>query len=150
MKVRSFGADRTLVVVAVVALASCHSWGFYRPVDMPPKLEQVSPGGVRWEDLHVGEGAEALAGSRVSVHYTGRLESGAQFDSSRDRGAPFAFVVGRGKVISGWDEGMLGMRVGGTRRIVVPPQRAYGAKGRAGVIPPNATLVLEIELLSVE
>ena len=147
---RRIALGRILVLACLATSPSCHTWGFNRPVDMPPASEHVLADGVKWEDLHIGGGKAAASGSRVWVHYTGRLESGAKFDSSVDRGAPFEFVVGSGAVIAGWDESMPGMRAGGKRRVVVPPDRAYGTEGRAGVIPPNATLVLEIELLSVE
>ena len=104
-------------------------------------------------DLRVGSGAEAAAGKVVSVHYTGWLyeneRAGAKFDSSKDRGDPFEFDLGAGMVIRGWDEGVQGMKVGGTRRLVIPPQLGYGARGAGGVIPPNATLIFEVELLSV-
>jgi FKBP-type peptidyl-prolyl cis-trans isomerase len=151
MKLRARHVCVLLALAAATGLSGCHSWGFSEPVEpAPPPHQTVSPSGLRWEDLRVGEGTQVVDGSRVSVNYTGRLEDGVKFDSSLDRGVPFEFVVGRGNVIPGWDEGMLGMRVGGTRRMVVPPERAYGSEGRAGVIPPNATLVLEIELLAVD
>jgi FKBP-type peptidyl-prolyl cis-trans isomerase len=150
MKARSRWGAALLSIAVAASLPGCHAWGFFRPVDLPPQPQSVSTSGVHWEDLHVGEGSEVVSGSHVSVHYTGRLQDGTKFDSSLDRGVPFEFVVGRGSVIAGWDEGMLGMRAGGTRRIVVPPERAYGSEGRAGVIPPDATLVLVIELLAVD
>ena len=100
-------------------------------------------------DLREGTGAEAQSGSRMSVHYTGRLLDGATFDSSLPRGEPIQFTLGSGQVIKGWDEGLQGMRVGGERMLIIPPQLAYGAQGRPPVIPPNATLVFEVELVSV-
>jgi FKBP-type peptidyl-prolyl cis-trans isomerase FkpA len=105
--------------------------------------------GLKYEDLTVGDGAEATAGRTVSVHYTGWLTDGQKFDSSRDRNDPFAFVLGGGMVIKGWDEGVQGMKVGGVRRLTIPPQLGYGVRGAGGVIPPNATLVFEVELLDV-
>jgi FKBP-type peptidyl-prolyl cis-trans isomerase FkpA len=105
--------------------------------------------GLKYEDVNVGDGAEAVAGKTVSVHYTGWLTDGQKFDSSKDRNDPFAFVLGGGMVIKGWDEGVQGMKVGGTRRLTIPPQLGYGARGAGGVIPPNATLVFEVELLDV-
>ncbi|MDK2122951.1 FKBP-type peptidyl-prolyl cis-trans isomerase [Parachitinimonas caeni] len=101
------------------------------------------------EDLTVGEGAEATKGQTVKVHYTGWLTDGTKFDSSKDRGIPFEFPLGAGHVIKGWDEGVAGMRIGGTRKLTIPPQMGYGARGAGGVIPPNAVLVFEVELLGV-
>lgn len=113
----------------------------------------TTPSGLQYEDTVVGSGAEARAGQHVSVHYTGWLytngSKGAKFDSSKDRNDPFAFGLGGGQVIKGWDEGVQGMKVGGTRVLVIPPQLGYGARGAGGVIPPNATLMFEVELLGV-
>lgn len=107
--------------------------------------------GLQYEDTVVGTGPEASAGRHVSVHYTGWLHEngakGAKFDSSKDRGDPFDFPLGAGMVIRGWDEGVQGMKVGGTRMLLIPPQLGYGARGAGGVIPPNATLLFEVELL---
>ena len=100
------------------------------------------------EDLVAGEGTEATTGCRAVVHYTGWLTDGTEFDSSRDRGQPFTFKIGGGQVIAGWDRGVAGMRVGGKRKLTVPPHLGYGRQG-AGLIPPSATLVFEIELLRV-
>ncbi|MCX4164072.1 MULTISPECIES: FKBP-type peptidyl-prolyl cis-trans isomerase [Paraburkholderia] len=105
--------------------------------------------GLKYEDLTEGSGAEAVAGKTVSVHYTGWLTDGQKFDSSKDRNDPFDFVLGGGMVIKGWDEGVQGMKVGGVRRLTIPPQLGYGPRGAGGVIPPNATLVFEVELLGV-
>jgi len=109
--------------------------------------------GLQYEDTVVGSGAEAVAGKRVQVHYTGWLytdgKAGAKFDSSKDRGQPFVFGLGGGQVIKGWDEGVQGMKVGGTRRLVIPSDLGYGPRGAGGVIPPNATLLFEVELLGV-
>ena len=113
----------------------------------------TTPSGLQYEDTINGSGAEAATGNHVAVHYTGWLynngEAGAKFDSSKDRGQPFRFPLGGGQVIRGWDEGVAGMRVGGARRLVIPPELGYGTRGAGGVIPPNATLLFEIELLSV-
>ncbi|HYS11429.1 MAG TPA: FKBP-type peptidyl-prolyl cis-trans isomerase [Myxococcales bacterium] len=104
---------------------------------------------VKVEDLVVGTGAEAIKGKMVSVHYTGWLTDGTKFDSSKDRDQPFQFPLGRGQVIQGWDQGVQGMKVGGKRKLTIPPELGYGAEGAGGVIPPNATLVFEVELLGV-
>ena len=101
------------------------------------------------EDLVVGQGDTAAKGQQVTVHYTGWLVNGSKFDSSKDRGEPFAFGLGRGQVIRGWDQGVEGMKVGGKRKLTIPPDLGYGARGAGGVIPPNATLVFEVELLGV-
>ncbi len=101
------------------------------------------------EEITVGTGAEARAGQRVSVHYTGWLTTGTKFDSSVDRGRPFEFALGKGQVIAGWDQGVAGMKIGGKRKLTIPPELGYGARGAGGVIPPNATLVFEVELLGV-
>lgn len=107
-------------------------------------------------DHTTGDGAEATAGVRVTVHYTGWLfdpsapdSKGRKFDSSRDRGDPFVFPLGAGRVIAGWDQGVAGMRIGGNRTLIIPPEMGYGARGAGGVIPPNATLVFDVELLAV-
>ncbi len=115
----------------------------------------TTPSGLHYEDTMVGSGATAQAGRKVSVHYTGWLYDpatdsgrGRKFDSSKDRGDPFKFDLGAGSVIRGWDEGVQGMQVGGTRVLRIPPELGYGARGAGGVIPPNATLVFEVELLA--
>ncbi len=113
-------------------------------------MEQTTATGLKIEDLTVGEGAEATAGSSVSVHYTGWLLEGDKFDSSLDRNMPFDFFLGGGQVIKGWDEGVQGMKINGKRKLTIPPELAYGAAGAGGVIPPNATLVFEVELLEVK
>ena len=110
--------------------------------------------GLQYEDNVVGEGAEAAAGQHVTVHYTGWLRNddgstGAKFDSSKDRNDPFQFSLGAGQVIKGWDEGVQGMKIGGLRRLTIPAALGYGARGAGGVIPPNATLIFDVELLAV-
>lgn len=103
--------------------------------------------GLQYEDIKVGSGATATAGNLVSVHYTGWLTDGSKFDSSKDRNEPFDFNLGAGQVIKGWDEGVQGMQVGGVRKLTIPAALGYGARGAGGVIPPNATLVFEVEFL---
>jgi FKBP-type peptidyl-prolyl cis-trans isomerase FkpA len=119
-------------------------------------MTTTHPSGLQFDDVTVGSGEEAKAGQQVKVHYTGWLydpmakdSRGKKFDSSKDRGQPFAFGLGGGQVIRGWDEGVQGMKVGGTRVLTIPPEMGYGARGAGGVIPPNATLVFEVELLGV-
>lgn len=102
------------------------------------------------EDTVVGTGAEAVDGKKVTVHYTGTLVDGTKFDSSLDRNAPFPFVLGAGQVIQGWDQGFKGMKVGGKRKLTIPPSMGYGENGVSGVIPPNSTLLFDVELLGVE
>jgi peptidylprolyl isomerase len=106
--------------------------------------------GLQYWDIVVGTGTTAVPGNMVHVHYSGFLTSGAKFDSSRDRGEPFSFPLGGGQVIKGWDEGVAGMKVGGQRQLRIPPGLGYGAAGAGGVIPPNATLIFDVELLGVD
>ena len=119
-------------------------------------MTTTTASGLKYDDIKIGSGAAAKAGNNVSVHYTGWLHDpasesgrGRKFDSSKDRGDPFRFDLGAGMVIRGWDEGVQGMQVGGTRVLVIPADLGYGARGAGGVIPPNATLVFEVELLAV-
>jgi FKBP-type peptidyl-prolyl cis-trans isomerase len=112
--------------------------------------EVTTPSGLKYNDDQVGDGAAPSQGQRVSVHYTGWLTDGTKFDSSRDRGQPFQFTIGRGEVIKGWDEGVASMKVGGRRKLTIPPNLGYGARGAGGAIPPNATLVFDVELLDVK
>ena len=116
---------------------------------MPTELKKI--------EVKQGTGAEAVSGKPVSVHYTGWLfdpskpdQKGTKFDSSRDRGQPFSFPLGGGRVIKGWDEGVAGMKVGGQRTLIIPPDYGYGARGAGGVIPPNATLIFDVELLDIK
>ena len=106
--------------------------------------------GLKYEDLKVGDGAEAKAGDTVEVHYTGWLKDGKKFDSSVDRKEPFSFKLGAGRVIKGWDEGVAGMKVGGKRKLIIPPELGYSARGAGNVIPPNAELTFEVELLKIK
>ena len=105
--------------------------------------------GLKIEDLRAGDGAEARPGQQVSVHYVGTLVDGKKFDSSRDRGQPFTFKLGAGQVIQGWDQGVAGMKIGGLRKLTIPPELGYGPDGYPGAIPPNATLLFEVELIAV-
>ena len=115
--------------------------------------DTTTPSGLKYNDTVVGTGAEAKAGQNVTVHYTGWLDNkgqkGTKFDSSVDRGEPFEFGLGAGQVIRGWDEGVAGMKIGGKRTLTIPPELGYGARGAGGVIPPNATLIFDVELLGV-
>lgn len=125
-----------------------------QPVDPAPALNAdktvTSDTGLKMEDLMLGTGVEAQSGDLAIVHYTGWLTDGEKFDSSHNRGKPFTFTVGAGRVIAGWDQGVVGMKAGGKRLLEIPGNLAYGSRGRPGRIPPNATLIFEIELLEVD
>lgn len=112
--------------------------------------EVTTPSGLKYVDMVEGTGASPEPGQSVTVHYTGTLEGGEKFDSSVDRGQPFVFQIGMGRVIKGWDEGVMTMKIGGKRRLIIPASLGYGARGAGGVIPPNATLIFEVELLGVK
>lgn len=112
--------------------------------------ERILDSGLKYQELETGAGDKAEPGMKVMVHYSGWLENGSKFDSSLDRNEPFSFILGKGQVIRGWDEGVAGMLVGGKRRLSIPPQLGYGSRGAGGVIPPNATLIFEVELLAVQ
>jgi len=130
-----------IVVLPIVLLAAC--------AQAAPK-EVTTPSGLKYTDLVAGTGAQAKAGQTVIVHYTGWLTNGQKFDSSKDRNQPFSFTLGKQQVIAGWDEGLSTMKVGGKRRLTIPPDLGYGARGAGNVIPPNATLIFEVELLDVK
>ena len=128
------------VILLALTVVACSS-------DSPEAT--VTPSGLHIEELVVGEGESARVGATAVVHYTGWLVDGTKFDSSVDRDSPFDFVIGEGRVIKGWDEGVATMRVGGKRKLTIPPDLAYGDRGAGDVIPPGATLVFEVELLEV-
>ncbi len=111
--------------------------------------QTTTASGLKYEDIDAGTGAVAQSGQKAKVHYTGWLKNGQKFDSSKDRNEPFEFTLGAGQVIKGWDEGVAGMKVGGKRKLMIPADLAYGARGAGGVIPPNAELTFEVELLGV-
>jgi FKBP-type peptidyl-prolyl cis-trans isomerase FkpA len=149
------------VSLAVLALALC---GLALSPALPARADDKSKdskdskepkvittkSGLKYIDEKEGTGAEAKKGDTVDVHYTGWLKDGKKFDSSKDRGRPFTFQLGAGMVIKGWDEGVAGMKVGGQRKLIIPPELGYGARGAGGVIPPNAELTFEVELLKIK
>jgi len=139
-------AAAALVFVAMTAAGSGAEAALNQTVELPS--------GLKYTDTKIGEGATATAGRNVTVHYTGWLSNngakGRKFDSSVDRGDPFTFKLGGGQVIKGWDEGVAGMKIGGKRTLIIPPDLGYGARGAGGVIPANATLIFDVELLKVE
>lgn len=118
-----------------------------KPTDVKGLKSHSTSDGLKYYDIKEGTGPVAKSGDKVKVHYTGWLTNGKKFDSSVDRGQPFQFTLGAGQVIKGWDEGVAGMKVGGKRQLQIPPELGYGSRGAAGVIPPNATLIFDVELL---
>lgn len=140
-------ASVCLIIVVTLILGSGNAMaGNEKEMNMQ---EVSTPSGLKYVDQVVGTGDVAVAGKTVSVHYTGLLENGKKFDSSVDRGQPFSFPLGAGRVIKGWDEGVQGMKVGGKRKLTIPSDLGYGSRGAGGVIPPNATLIFDVELLGV-
>ena len=138
-----------LLISVLLTITSCKcSSG--SPEDKPGESYNFTESGLGIEDIKIGDGALAEKGKRVTVHYTGHLTDGKKFDSSLDRNHPFKFVLGTGSVIKGWDEGVQGMKVGGKRKLKIPPQLGYGVRGAGSMIPPKATLLFEIELLEVQ
>lgn len=140
------------LVIATLLLAAASPAAFAGQEKDRPEAngkETVTPSGVKYTDLRIGEGSEAATGKIVEVHYIGWLEDGTKFDSSRDRDRPFTFRLGAGDALKGWDEGLLGMKVGGKRKLVIPPELGFGKQGVGSVVPPNAVLLYEFELLAV-
>jgi len=154
---RSAKLRNTRIAISVVVVLIIAAIAYFVFISRSPAVSQPAPegevitttSGLQYEDLNVGTGAQAQPGNTVSVQYTGWLQDGTKFDSSLDRNQPFTFTLGMGNVIQGWDEGVAGMKVGGKRRLTIPPDLAYGSRGAGGVIPPNATLIFEVELLEV-
>lgn len=140
---------RPLFACACLALGACSFAGFNRPVALPPPEEHLTLSGVRYADLVVGQGTPAVYGSLVRVHYVGMLAGGQRFDSTYDRGNTLDFTIGKHEVIQGLEDGVLGLRTGGKRRLQIPPELGYGDEGIAGVIPPGSGLVFELELVEV-
>ncbi|MBI4515004.1 MAG: FKBP-type peptidyl-prolyl cis-trans isomerase [Deltaproteobacteria bacterium] len=153
--------SRVLAALAIVALS-----GYTHAADAPnPKPEKdqlagttmqktdakpiTTASGLQYIDFKVGDGASPQSGQTALVHYTGWLDDGKKFDSSRDRGKPFGFKVAAGQVIKGWDEGVASMKIGGVRRLIIPPELGYGARGAGGAVPPNARLTFDVELLEI-
>ncbi|MFB3917692.1 MAG: FKBP-type peptidyl-prolyl cis-trans isomerase [Terriglobales bacterium] len=143
--------SRLFIVAAFTLL--CGTFVFGQNNSGPTKVTgkpTTKADGLEYWDIKTGTGREAKAGDTVNVHYTGWLTNGKKFDSSLDRGQPFSFKLGAGQVIRGWDEGVAGMKVGGKRQLHIPPQLGYGSRGAGGVIPPNATLIFDVELLGMK
>jgi len=136
-----------ILFIAGVIFMSCSSADKSTENKEPQMV--TTPSGLKYIDLVEGTGASPQGGQTVFVHYVGTLDNGQEFDSSKKRNQPFSFMLGAGKVIKGWDEGLLGMKVGGTRKLIIPPELGYGSRGAGGVIPPNATLIFEVELLDI-
>ncbi len=142
--------NRSAVAPSTVADTAKSGGGKKAPQEAAEKTNEGAGMELQKTDQVVGSGAEAVAGKKVTVNYLGTLTDGTKFDSSYDRNQPFDFMLGGGQVIKGWDQGVVGMKVGGKRKLVIPPELGYGAQGAGGTIPPNATLVFEVELLGVE
>jgi len=138
-----------IVVLVIAAIAFVAFNGFANRKSSTPNAVSTTASGLKIDDLIVGTGQAAKAGDTISVHYTGYLADGTKFDSSLDRNQPYEFVLGQGNVIPGWDQGLVGMKVGGKRKLTIPPELAYGAQG-TGPIPPNATLTFEVQLLGIK
>jgi FKBP-type peptidyl-prolyl cis-trans isomerase len=151
------GAGALALIAAGLIINILHTGGSAGTADAVPAPTITAPGEPFMTDIKTGTGPAIQKGQTAVVHYTGWLydesapeKKGKKFDSSRDRNSPFDFKLGAGMVIQGWDEGVVGMQVGGQRRLVIPPEKGYGARGAGGVIPPNATLVFDVELVEIE
>ena len=149
-KARSKTLSYVLLGIAIVALAVAAYFRFRPDRSDASEGMVTTPSGLKYKDEVIGSGPSPSPGQTVAVHYTGMLENGTKFDSSRDRNQPLEFQVGRSAIIQGWHEGVMTMKVGGKRRLVIPPNLAYGAAGRPPQIPPNATLVFDMELMAVK
>lgn len=138
-------------IVASVLLAALFAFPAFAAQDAKKGAAKTvtTASGLKYVDLVVGKGSSPTSGKQVQVHYTGTLENGKKFDSSVDRNEPFTFIIGVGQVIRGWDEGVMTMKVGGKRKLIIPSKLGYGPRGAGGVIPPNATLLFDVELLDV-
>ena len=164
---KKFFSLNSLVILSLIFCTSSHAdakkgdvmiqkdLNHKESAQMKSKQEQnltitTTPSGLKFIDEEVGTGGSPSKGQTVKVHYTGWLENGTKFDSSVDRGQPFEFVIGVGQVIKGWDEGVSTMKIGGKRKLIIPPQLGYGANGAGGTIPPNATLVFDVQLLGIK
>ena len=140
---------KILTICALFSLAACTGKDSEKTAEGTATAQGETVTELKIEEIKAGEGKEAVAGKKVSVHYTGWLTDGTKFDSSVDRGQPFVFDLGAGRVIKGWDQGVVGMKVGGKRKLTIPSTLGYGERGAGAVIPPNATLVFDVELLDV-
>lgn len=145
MKIALLALSTVLCVTSATAESKTDEKKSTQPSSKETKVTEL-----KIDDQKVGDGAEAKSGQTVSVHYTGTLTDGTKFDSSKDRGQPFKFKLGAGHVIKGWDLGVAGMKIGGVRTLTIPAELGYGSRGAGAVIPPNATLIFEVELLGVE
>ena len=143
------GSGAFIMIMTLVLTAATGEGGTMAASEQGSNQEITTSSGLSYVDQVIGTGEVAVAGKTTTVHYTGWLTNGQNFDSSVDRGQPFRFPLGAGRVIRGWDEGVAGMKAGGKRTLIIPPEMGYGARGAGGVIPPNATLIFDVELLEV-